>query len=314
MPYIEYPRVEESLVVTGTGAVTTGSTPVSGAQTFVDVATIGDTFPLWIVDTTTSPPTIESSLGTYTAANTITRTGTLVSFLGNACSVFIARIPGGNAAQTLEIADASTGTQAVALAQAQADFAKLAGLATQTFDVADATAAGHAINLGQAQADFAALAGNATQDFVANNLTTALDVDINQDFYLSRNDGTSPYFRITNFSSLRFASNLGQTTIGVDASNRFTANGSPVAAILTVNAPVDRLAAGDVAATTYTNPGPRLWVDYIIQYSSSGGDIDINGVVGVLYVGAGMPATIITPPGGSLSLAILPARWYRVIM
>ena len=121
--YREYFRVEESIVVTGTGAITTGATAASGAQTFSDVASIGDTFPIWIVDTTTSPPTIEASLGTYTAANTVSRTllsggsSALVSFLGNTCSVFISRVPGGNVAQTIEIADAISNTEAVSLGQ-----------------------------------------------------------------------------------------------------------------------------------------------------------------------------------------------------
>ncbi len=155
MPYVEHFRVEESLVVTGTGAVTTGATPVAGSQTFADVGVIGDTFPLWIVDSTASPPTIEASLGTYSAANTLTRTlvpggsAALVTFLGNACSVFIARIPGGNAAQTLNAAQATVGTEVVTLAQAQADFAALAGLSTQPFEVAPGSGS-QAINLTQA--------------------------------------------------------------------------------------------------------------------------------------------------------------------
>ncbi len=201
MPYVEHFRVEESLVVTGTGAITTGATPVAGSQTFADAAAIGDTFPLWIVDSTVSPPTIEASLGTYTAANTVSRTlvlggsPALVTFLGNACSVFIARIPGGNAAQVFNAAQATAGTEVVTLAQVQADFAALAGLNIQ---------------------DFSLFTGY-----------------INNDLHLNRNDGTAPAVVIGYSPNFRLISTiLGvkyTITVGVDTSSKLTTNGNVVA-------------------------------------------------------------------------------------
>jgi hypothetical protein len=97
MAWIEHPRTQETIIVTGTGAITTGSTAPAGFFTFAQMCSVGDTFPLWIVDTTTTPATIEYSIGSYTAANTITRTATggnaLTSFAGNACQVFIEKLP-----------------------------------------------------------------------------------------------------------------------------------------------------------------------------------------------------------------------------
>lgn len=93
MSYVEHSRVGEALTVTGTGDITTGSTPLTNLRTFANACTVGDTFPLWIIDTTAG--TFEESVGTYSAANTITRTPyigqTLVSFAGNSCQVFINR-------------------------------------------------------------------------------------------------------------------------------------------------------------------------------------------------------------------------------
>lgn len=64
---------------------------------------------------------------------------------------------GGNPAQVFQVATAVTGTQAVPLAQAQADFAALNGSSAQPFNVASASTSTEALSLGQAQADFAAL-------------------------------------------------------------------------------------------------------------------------------------------------------------
>ncbi len=358
MPYIEYPRVEENLVVTGTGAVTTGSTPVSGAQTFADVATIGDTFPLWIVDTSTSPPTIESSLGTYTAANTITRTGTLVSFLGNACSVFIARIPGGNAAQTLEVAAASTGTQAVALRQAQAAFAALAGLPTQTFNVADATASSHAVALGQAyplgflepevqmplisDMNFAPLGwsmftvastinipgsgygvcftrskggtlGNVVGEWIYQTAH-----DTTRGIYNRWRTGTAAWTKWIKAANQQIDNNflvpqsLPAATATGHAVNLGQAQGA-FAPILTVNAPVDQIAALDALATLYTNPGPTLWVDSIVAGTGAVA-ITVNAVL-VATLAASTAISVTIPPGGTIQIdTTLPATWFRTTM
>lgn len=83
-----------------------------------------------------------------------------------------------------------------------------------------------------------------------------------------------------------------------------------VAPALQSDAPVDRLGAGDVAVTVYTNTGGRLWTDYVTQGSTAGA-VTINGVsVGTLPAAA--LGTFSTPPGGTIALAETPAAWLRV--
>jgi hypothetical protein len=76
----------------------------------------------------------------------------------------------GNAGQVFQVATAAIGTEALPLAQAQADFAALNGNPGQVFQVATAAIGTEALPLAQAQADFAALNGNAGQVF---NVATA---------------------------------------------------------------------------------------------------------------------------------------------
>jgi hypothetical protein len=71
----------------------------------------------------------------------------------------------GSSTQVFNVAPAVIGTEAVPLAQAQANFAALAGLSTQVFNVATAVIGTEAVPLAQAQANFAALAGLSTQVF-----------------------------------------------------------------------------------------------------------------------------------------------------
>jgi hypothetical protein len=71
----------------------------------------------------------------------------------------------GLSTQVFNVAAAVIGTEAVPLAQAQANFAALAGLSTQVFNVAPAVIGTEAVPLAQAQANFAALAGLSTQVF-----------------------------------------------------------------------------------------------------------------------------------------------------
>jgi hypothetical protein len=118
MAWVEHPRVSESITVTGTGSITTGTVATANNYTFASACAIGDTFPLWIVDKTTTPATLDYCIGTYTATDTVSRTAvagrTLVSFAGNACDVFIARLPsvmtsGGASSQGLPVVISSTG-------------------------------------------------------------------------------------------------------------------------------------------------------------------------------------------------------------
>jgi hypothetical protein len=76
----------------------------------------------------------------------------------------------GNPGQVFQVATAAIGTEALPLAQAQADFAALNGNPGQVFQVATAAIGTEALPLAQAQADFAALNGNAGQVF---NVATA---------------------------------------------------------------------------------------------------------------------------------------------
>jgi hypothetical protein len=71
----------------------------------------------------------------------------------------------GSSTQVFNVAPAVIGTEAVPLAQAQANFAALAGLSTQVFNVAPAVIGTEAVPLAQVQANFAALAGLSTQVF-----------------------------------------------------------------------------------------------------------------------------------------------------
>ncbi len=334
MPYVEHFRVEESLVVTGTGAVTTGATPVAGSQTFADAAAIGDTFPLWIVDSTASPPTIEASLGTYSAANTLTRTlvpggsAALVTFLGNACSVFIARIPGGNVAQVFNAAQATSGTEVVTLAQAQADFAAINGLSTQVFNAAAAVSGTQVINLTQANGLYPALKTNLPASTDLNTVLTSGFYNIESspvngpsgvaysEMIVASNGGKCTqqityyitgvvYERTINISGATFGQwnvlpNLGYVQ----------ANFAPIAQN---NAPVDRNLAGDLIATVYTNATAQVWTDYITPDGTGATDITVNGVQ--ILSSATEIMTVTIPPGGTIELTTTqPTGWFRVVM
>jgi hypothetical protein len=58
------------------------------------------------------------------------------------------------------------------------------------------------------------------------SVNSSLQTDL--DLVLSRNDGTAPAINISNFDNFRLISSLGSSTIGVNGSNRATANGSPI--------------------------------------------------------------------------------------
>ena len=91
-------RVRETIAVTGTGAVTLGALVPAGYRGFAAIRNIvnGDTFPYTINDATASA--WEIGLGTYATGtpNTFSRavqdssnSGSLVSFAGNSCDVFL---------------------------------------------------------------------------------------------------------------------------------------------------------------------------------------------------------------------------------
>lgn len=91
MAHITEDRVFETSVTTGTGAFTLDGA-VAGFRAFADVATVGDTFwySIWRVDVSGAPSgQYEVGLGTYSAANTLTRTTVLESSNAGAAVVFL---------------------------------------------------------------------------------------------------------------------------------------------------------------------------------------------------------------------------------
>jgi hypothetical protein len=121
----------------------------------------------------------------------------------------------GNAAQVFNVATATTGTEAVALAQAQADFAALAGLSTQVFNVATATTATEAVPLAQAQTNFAALNGSAAQVFnvaTATTATEAVPLGQAQADFAAINGNAAQVFNVATATTVTEAVPLGHLT------------------------------------------------------------------------------------------------------
>jgi hypothetical protein len=95
MAWIYADRVLDTSVTTGTGALTLSGTSPLGWRTFSTVCAVADQFYYTVVDPITGA--WETGEGNYSATNTVTRTtvrgssnaGALVSFAGNAKSVFI---------------------------------------------------------------------------------------------------------------------------------------------------------------------------------------------------------------------------------
>ncbi len=88
------------------------------------------------------------------------------------------------------------------------------------------------------------------------------------------------------------------------------------APILTVNAPVDRLAALDALATLYTNPGPTTWVDSLVTDSTATANtaITVNGVL-VATLTPSAAISVITPPVGTIQVdTTLPLTWVRTTL
>ena len=94
MAWIWADRVLDTSVTAGTGALTLSGAPPSGWRTFSTVCSVSDTFYYTIQDPITGA--WETGEGTYSAANTVTRTtfrasstGSAVSFAANAKNVFL---------------------------------------------------------------------------------------------------------------------------------------------------------------------------------------------------------------------------------
>lgn len=95
MAHIIADRVLDTSTTTGTGAVTLAATPPTGYRTFSAVCSVSDTVPYVIEHTTTGE--WEAGIGTYSSANTLTRTsvtassnsGASVNFSAGTKNVFI---------------------------------------------------------------------------------------------------------------------------------------------------------------------------------------------------------------------------------
>jgi hypothetical protein len=95
MAHITADRVRDTTTTTGTGAVTVSGTAPNGYQTFSAVCATNDTF--WYAIAQQSGTEWEVGLGTYSSANTITRTtviassnsGSVVTFSAGTKDVFI---------------------------------------------------------------------------------------------------------------------------------------------------------------------------------------------------------------------------------
>ena len=98
MAFVTADRVLDSSTSTGTGAFVVSGTPAAGYQTFSSVMSVGDTCYYSIQGQTTSE--WEVGLGTYSSANTLTRTtiysssnaGSAVTFSAGTKNVFITMV------------------------------------------------------------------------------------------------------------------------------------------------------------------------------------------------------------------------------
>lgn len=88
MAFIIADRVQDVTATTGTGAVTLAATPPAGYRTFSAVCSVSDTLPYVIEDTATGD--WETGIGTYSSANTLTRTTVVSSSNANAAVNFAA--------------------------------------------------------------------------------------------------------------------------------------------------------------------------------------------------------------------------------
>lgn len=88
MAFIIADRVQDVTATTGTGAVTLAATPPTGYRTFSAVCSVSDTLSYVIEDTATGD--WETGIGTYSSANTLTRTTVVSSSNANAAVNFAA--------------------------------------------------------------------------------------------------------------------------------------------------------------------------------------------------------------------------------
>ena len=163
MAHITADRVRDTSTTTGTGAVTVSGTAPTGYRTFSAVCATSDTF--WYTIAHQTATEWEVGLGTYSSANTITRTtvlassnaGSAVTFSAGTKDVFITMpaaifsgavigVPyGGTGAATLTGVVKGNGTSAFTAATAGTDYVAPATAttftATQTFSGSTSTLA-----------------------------------------------------------------------------------------------------------------------------------------------------------------------------
>lgn len=88
MAHVSKARVADTTTTTGTGAITVSGTAAASYRTFSAVCSVGDTF--WYFIAHQSADEWEEGFGTYSAANTITRTAVLDSSNAGAAVSFSA--------------------------------------------------------------------------------------------------------------------------------------------------------------------------------------------------------------------------------
>ena len=171
-----------------------------------------------------------------------------------------------------------------------------------------ANAAGQ-LTVGQValQDTFAALAGSSTQTFDVATATTgteAVPLAQAQADFAALAGSSSQSFDVGTAASSNQAMPLGQAQ-------------ADFALSLQNNSPVDRLAAGDLINTVYTNNSGHLWVDTITGAAGSGASyLMVDGVqIGTIFEnagGTGGMGNATTPPGGTLEIqGNTPSAWFR---
>lgn len=125
MAHISKARVADTTTTTGTGAITVSGTAAASYRTFSAVCSVGDTF--WYFIAHQSAGEWEEGFGTYSAANTITRTAVLDSSNAGAAVSF--------SAGTKDVAITLAADKTLQLWSSVAGIAKFIGAGAYTYNL-----------------------------------------------------------------------------------------------------------------------------------------------------------------------------------